>query len=73
MRRFLAKRGRRDEALALYTSFDNALPRHPIVRAAMETLEERQAPDASRDHPRRTARRSCSTASASSATPRATS
>lgn len=37
--RFLAKRGRRDEALALYKSFDDALPRHPIVRAAMESLK----------------------------------
>ena len=37
--RFLAKRGRRDEALALYKSFDDVLPRHPMVRAAMETLK----------------------------------
>lgn len=37
--RFLAKRGRRDEALALYKTFDDALPRHPVVRAAMETLK----------------------------------
>ena len=37
--RFLAKRGRRDEALALYKTFDDALPRHPMVRAAMETLK----------------------------------
>jgi tetratricopeptide (TPR) repeat protein len=37
--RFLAKRGRRDEALALYKTFDDAMPRHPVVRAAMETLK----------------------------------
>nr|WP_205800157.1 tetratricopeptide repeat protein [Microvirga terricola] len=38
--RFLAKRGRRDEALALYKSFNEAVPRHPMVRAAMDTLNE---------------------------------
>ncbi|MCB8820306.1 tetratricopeptide repeat protein [Microvirga rosea] len=38
--RFLAKRGRRDEALALYKSFDDAVPRHPAVRAAMAALKE---------------------------------
>jgi tetratricopeptide (TPR) repeat protein len=37
--RFLAKRGRPDEALALYKTFDDALPRHPVVRAAMEALK----------------------------------
>nr|WP_246505363.1 tetratricopeptide repeat protein [Microvirga antarctica] len=37
--RFLAKRGRRDEALAIYTTFDQALPRHPVVRSAIETLK----------------------------------
>nr|WP_324617339.1 tetratricopeptide repeat protein [Microvirga alba] len=38
--RFLAKRGRRDEALALYKSFDEVVPRHPVVRAAMATLNQ---------------------------------
>ncbi|MBZ6075960.1 tetratricopeptide repeat protein [Microvirga sp. WGZ8] len=38
--RFLAKRGRRDEALALYKSFDDVVPRHPAVRAAMATLKD---------------------------------
>ncbi|MGO4574037.1 tetratricopeptide repeat protein [Microvirga sp. 2TAF3] len=38
--RFLAKRGRRDEALALYKSFDETVPRHPAVRAAMAALKE---------------------------------
>lgn len=38
--RFLAKRGRRDEALALYKSFNEVVPRHPMVRAAMDALNE---------------------------------
>jgi tetratricopeptide (TPR) repeat protein len=38
--RFLAKRGRKDEALKIYKAFDEAAPRHPIVRAAMKALEE---------------------------------
>ncbi len=38
--RFLAKRGRRDEALKLYQAFDEVVPRHPLVKAAMETLKE---------------------------------
>ncbi|QFU18037.1 tetratricopeptide repeat protein [Microvirga thermotolerans] len=38
--RFLAKRGRRDEALELYRTFDETVPRHPAVRAAMAALKE---------------------------------
>lgn len=38
--RFLAKRGRRDEAMALYKSFDDVVPRHPMVRAAMDALKD---------------------------------
>ncbi len=38
--RFLAKRGRKQEALAVYKSFDEVVPRHPIVRAAMKAIEE---------------------------------
>jgi tetratricopeptide (TPR) repeat protein len=38
--RFLAKRGRREEALAVYKAFDEVVPRHPIVRTAMKALEE---------------------------------
>jgi tetratricopeptide (TPR) repeat protein len=38
--RFLAKRGRKDEALKVYKAFDEAAPRHPIVRTAMKSLEE---------------------------------
>ena len=37
--RFLAKRGRRDEAMALYKGFDEVVPRHPMVRAAMDALK----------------------------------
>jgi len=37
--RFLAKRGRKDEAMALYKAFDDVAPRHPIVRAAMDALK----------------------------------
>ena len=38
--RFLAKRGRRDEALDVYRKFDEVLPRHPLVRAAMDALKQ---------------------------------
>ncbi len=38
--RFLAKRGRKDEAIAVYKAFDELAPRHPIVRAAMTALEQ---------------------------------
>jgi tetratricopeptide (TPR) repeat protein len=38
--RFLAKRGRKEEALAVYKSFDEVVPRHPLVRAAMKAIEE---------------------------------
>jgi tetratricopeptide (TPR) repeat protein len=37
--RFEAKRGNRDAAIAVYTSFDNTLPRHPVVRAALDALK----------------------------------
>jgi tetratricopeptide (TPR) repeat protein len=36
--RFEAKRGNKDAAIALYTAFDEALPRHPMVRAALDQL-----------------------------------
>jgi tetratricopeptide (TPR) repeat protein len=38
--RFLAKRGRRDEALTIYKTFDETVPRHPAVRAAMAALKD---------------------------------
>ncbi|WP_230530653.1 tetratricopeptide repeat protein [Microvirga roseola] len=38
--RFLAKQGKRDEALKVYQTFDETVPRHPIVRTAMEALKE---------------------------------
>ncbi|WP_244610464.1 tetratricopeptide repeat protein [Microvirga pakistanensis] len=38
--RFLAKRGRKNEAIAVYKAFDELAPRHPIVRAAMTALEQ---------------------------------
>jgi len=38
--RFLAKRGRKDEALKVYKAFEEVAPRHPIVRAAVQALEE---------------------------------
>lgn len=37
--RFLAKRGRKDEAMAIYKAFDEVVPRHPVVRAAMDALQ----------------------------------
>ncbi len=38
--RFLAKRGRKDEAVKVYKAFDELAPRHPIVMAALKSLEE---------------------------------
>ncbi|MCB5175297.1 tetratricopeptide repeat protein [Microvirga sp. SM9] len=38
--RFLAKRGRKEEALAVYKGFDEVAPRHPLVRSAIKALEE---------------------------------
>jgi tetratricopeptide (TPR) repeat protein len=38
--RFLAKRGRRDDAMAIYKAFDEVVPRHPLVRTAMDALKE---------------------------------
>jgi tetratricopeptide (TPR) repeat protein len=37
--RFEARRGNRDAALAIYSEFDKAVPRHPIVLAAMEQVK----------------------------------
>lgn len=36
--RLESRRGRREEALATYTSFDAVLPRHPLIRDAMDQL-----------------------------------
>lgn len=38
--RFLAKQGRKDEAIAVYKAFDELAPRHPIVKAALAALEQ---------------------------------
>jgi tetratricopeptide (TPR) repeat protein len=38
--RFLAKQGRKDEALKIYKAFDDVAPRHPLVTAAVKTLQE---------------------------------
>jgi len=38
--RFLATRGRRDEAKQLYLAFDEVAPNHPIVVAGLAALEE---------------------------------
>jgi tetratricopeptide (TPR) repeat protein len=38
--RFLAKRGRKDEAIKVYKAFDELAPRHPIVMAALKALDE---------------------------------
>jgi tetratricopeptide (TPR) repeat protein len=37
--RFESRRGRRDAALAAYTAFEALLPRHPLVRDAVEQLQ----------------------------------
>jgi len=36
--RFESRRGNRDAAIEIYTAFDNLLPRHPIVREALDEL-----------------------------------
>ena len=36
--RYLSRRGKKDEAIAVYEEFDNTLPRHPVVRAALDEL-----------------------------------
>ncbi|MXQ12978.1 tetratricopeptide repeat protein [Microvirga makkahensis] len=38
--RFLAKRGKKDEAIAVYKAFDELAPRHPIVMTALTALEQ---------------------------------
>ncbi|WP_414475006.1 tetratricopeptide repeat protein [Microvirga sp. M2] len=38
--RFLAKQGKKDEAIAVYKAFDELAPRHPIVRSALAALQE---------------------------------
>jgi tetratricopeptide (TPR) repeat protein len=38
--RFEAKRGRKDEALAIYKTFEDAMPRHPVVRASVDSIKE---------------------------------
>jgi tetratricopeptide (TPR) repeat protein len=40
--RLEARRGRKDVALATYQGFENVLPRHPIIRDAMERLQKNQ-------------------------------
>jgi tetratricopeptide (TPR) repeat protein len=37
--RFLSRRGRKDEAITVYTEFDKALPRHPVIRTALDDLK----------------------------------
>jgi len=37
--RFEAKRGRKDEALAIYKTFDEAMPRHPVVRSSVDSIK----------------------------------
>ncbi len=41
--RFLASRGRRDEATKLYQGFDEVAPGHPIIVAGMTALDEGKA------------------------------
>jgi tetratricopeptide (TPR) repeat protein len=36
--RFLSRRGKTEQAIKVYEEFDNTLPRHPVVRAALDTL-----------------------------------
>jgi tetratricopeptide (TPR) repeat protein len=37
--RFEARRGNRDAAIGIYTTLENTVPRHPIVRAALDQLK----------------------------------
>ncbi|CAA9304611.1 MAG: FOG: TPR repeat, partial [uncultured Microvirga sp.] len=41
--RLESRRGRREEALATYTTFDQVLPRHPLIRDAMDQLGAKKA------------------------------
>jgi tetratricopeptide (TPR) repeat protein len=41
--RLESRRGRREEALATYTAFDAVLPRHPLIRDAMDQLGSNKA------------------------------
>jgi tetratricopeptide (TPR) repeat protein len=42
--RLEARRGRPDAAIAAYTAFDGLLPRHPLVRAALEHVKAGRTP-----------------------------
>jgi tetratricopeptide (TPR) repeat protein len=37
--RFEARRGNKDAAINIFTTFDNTVPRHPLVRAALDQLK----------------------------------
>ena len=44
--RFLSQTGKDDQAIALYTAFDQIVPDHPIVRAALASAQGWQEPEA---------------------------
>ncbi len=37
--RFEARRGRKDEALSIYKTFEEAMPRHPVVRSSVDAIK----------------------------------
>ncbi|MET0430271.1 MAG: tetratricopeptide repeat protein, partial [Microvirga sp.] len=37
--RFEARRGRKDEALTIYKTFEEAMPRHPVVRSSVDAIK----------------------------------
>jgi tetratricopeptide (TPR) repeat protein len=41
--RWLSRNGQREEALKVYATFDKAMPKHPLVVDAVETLEKGQS------------------------------
>ena len=71
--RFEAQAGRTDLAIQAYTEFDKLLPRHPIVRDALDQAEGRQAARPASSTPRRRAPARSSTGSARPARRRGTS
>ena len=71
--RLQSRRGQKEAALATYTGFEAVLPRHPIVRDAVEQLKSGRTLPPLVGTRRRRAPPRCSTGSAPPATARATS
>ncbi len=48
---WLARQGRRDEAIKVYATFDEALPRHPLIVEAMDSIKAGRRVAALADNP----------------------